>query len=183
MVKGMGSLTINALLMGLSVATLTYTIVYSNKELSKRKKKDAEKELKGIKQKLRVGTLCVKGVSFGVTLYGMYTASNNVSPISIILTTLLLIVWIISVLAELLSWAFEMEWKYFEKGLEYDLLLGEERDALARVFAKSKNQEKDKIVQKLEEMVQEEREETLQKVKTGIDKAVDGIKSIFTKGA
>ncbi len=183
MIVGNGRLLINAVLLGLTVTTLIYTVVYSQKDLSKKARKKVEKELKEVKRKLRVGSLIVKGVSFACVLYGMYTSATTVTPINIILTTLLLIGWILSVIGELAVWLFEKESAYLFTGFKYDITFGEERDAIANFIAKSKNNDKDKIILELEELVREKREEKQEKLKAGINQIVDGVKNVFTKGA
>ena len=180
MVMGNGGLLINAALMGVSITTLIFTIIYSRKDLSKKERKQAKKQLKEVKKGLRIGSLVIKGVSFVTVLYGMYTSANTVTPINIILTTLLLIVWIISVMVELAGWLFEKEKDYILTGLKYDITLGEERDSFANLIGK--HNEKDKIILELEELVEEEREDKLKKVKAGIDSVVEGVRNIF-KGA
>ena len=183
MIMGMGSLLINAVLMALSIATLIYTIIYSKKELIKKQKKKAKKDLKEVKKKIHIGELVVKGVSLIVSLYGMHTATNTVSPITIIFTTIILILWILSVLVEIIVWIGKKEIEYLSAGLKYDITFGEERDAIANFIAKSKNNDKDKIILELEELVQDEREEKQEKLKSGINQIVAGVKNVFTKGA
>lgn len=183
MLMGWGRLLINATLMGLTIATLVYTIVYSRKDLSKKAKKQAKEDLKKFKRRLRVCSLFVKGVSFAVTLYGMASMSNNVLPINIVFTTLLLIVWIISAVTELTAWIIETEKEYFEKAFDYDRKFGEERDFVAGLIGKSSLSPKDKILAELAELVEEERASNVQKVVNGVQQAVDSVKAIFNKGA
>ena len=78
----------------------------------KKQKKKAKKDLKEVKKKIHIGELVVKGVSLIVSLYGMHTATNTVSPITIIFTTIILILWILSVLVEIIVWIGKKEIEY-----------------------------------------------------------------------
>ena len=156
MITDTGSFLINTALLTLTGATLVYTIVYSSKEFSKKDKAE-KRQYKEIKRDLRVGRCIVKGLSLAITLYGMYTSTNSVSPLSIIFTTLLIIVWLISVLFEVFAWVVEKEVEYFMTGLNYDLTLGEERDRLANAISKTKGVNPNKTLEELKKLVEEER--------------------------
>ena len=59
------------------------------------------KQLKKIVRRIyKVIKYSMKTFTLGVMVYGIYTASTNVSAISIILTTLMIIMWVLQLLLE-----------------------------------------------------------------------------------
>ncbi len=90
-----GNLIVNCVLLGLLV-------VYTIFELCTRYKIN---ELKNVRKQIRrlytCSRLFVRAVSLGIILYGIYTANMDMTAFSIILTTLMLIAWIMQVLMEI----------------------------------------------------------------------------------
>ena len=64
--------------------------------------------------------LIVKAFSLGFTLYAMYTASEAVNPLAIILTGLMIIVWILQFLFELILLVIEMKIQLIYEGIRMD---------------------------------------------------------------
>ena len=176
-----GSIIINSVLLGLTIVTLIYTIVYSRKGETKKEKKKAKRVLKSVKHKLKVGTLIVKGISFVVTFYGMYISTNSTSPISIIFTTLMLIMWILSVMLEVFSFLIEIDIDYIKEGLKYDVTLSEARLGIAKLITSDVAVQLDPKVEKLKKFVDEAREERKENFKGNISKIVSGVKELIVK--
>lgn len=70
-----------------------------------------DKELKSLKKFIKKSykslKMITKTFSLGVVIYGIYTASTNVSAISIILATLMIIMWVLQLLFEVIIGIFE----------------------------------------------------------------------------
>ena len=177
-----GIFIINLVLLGLSVATLVYTIIYSCKEMTKKEKKQAKKELKVKKHYLKVGSLIVKGISFAITLYGMFVSVTTTSPVSIILTTIMLIIWALSCIIEIATIFVEWEIDYIMVGLKYDVNLTEARDGLAQVISPNVVVNNDPKIEKLKEFVEEERNQQKANVVNALNSVGEKVKNFF-KGA
>ena len=94
-ITGIGNLIINIVLLSLFSAYTIFVITTRNMKI-----KFAKKVVKRI---YKISRLLVRGISLGASIYGIYIAVNNVKPITIILTTLMLIVWVIQVVVELIK--------------------------------------------------------------------------------
>ena len=173
LIMGSGDLIINIILLGLSLATFIYTIIYSHSSTTKKEKQQAKKT----KHWLKMGSLIVKAISFGITLYGMYVSSTTTSPISIIFTTLMLIVWILSVVVEVATIFVEIEVDYIIEGLKYDVTLSEAREGLAKIVSPNVIIQQNSKIEKLQKIVETEREEQKEKVLGALNKA----KNLFKK--
>lgn len=89
-----GILWANIALLTISVAYFVIFLIATVDKLSKRMKK-----LKKISQNIHTRTkLLIKLFTLGVNLYGIYAATANVTPFSIILTTLSILAWVLQAL-------------------------------------------------------------------------------------
>lgn len=87
-----GILAVNIIMLGALLFYIVFDTITHNKDL-KLLKKIVRRIYKVIKYLMKTFTL-------GVMVYGIYTASTNVSAISIILTTLMIIMWVLQLLLE-----------------------------------------------------------------------------------
>ena len=89
----MGNVFVNCILLGLfSIYMILDSVVYNKK--FKTFYKMVRRSYKGLK-------FITKTFSLGVMIYSIYTAANNVSPISIILATLMIVAWVMQLLLEI----------------------------------------------------------------------------------
>ncbi len=100
-----GDFMVNVILLGLTGLFFIVSIVCGRKDLSQKDKTLTKRT----KHMLNVSLIVVKAYMLGSILYGMFIATSTVSPISIILTTLLIVCWVISVVVELVRLLFERE--------------------------------------------------------------------------
>ena len=104
-----GNIIANACLLIISALFLFFQMVYGKKELSKKDKKIAKKKLNKASHVLTISQIVVKAYSLGVIFYTMLIASNEISPITIVLTTLMIILWVLSFVMEIVKLLFEFE--------------------------------------------------------------------------
>jgi hypothetical protein len=76
---------------------------------------------KVIKRSYGVVRFGIRAFTLGATIYGFYTASTNVNPISTVLTTLMIIMWVLQVLLELVSNIFEDKKDLVLAGINKDI--------------------------------------------------------------
>lgn len=88
-----GNVIVNIVLISLFFLYTVLDILTHNKDF-KLLKKIIRRSYKSIK-------LLTKTFSLGVMIYGIYMATTNVSPISIILATLMIILWVLQLLFEI----------------------------------------------------------------------------------
>ena len=163
-----GNFIANVILLPTTIAMLVVTII-----LSKVEKRPTRRKLRLTKRVLKWSKLLVNAFSLGVTLYGMFIAASMVSPISIILTTLLIIMWIIKVLVEILTEVFEHFMKIFMEGITKDLIDIKQNN---QWFFEPKAFATEKV-----ELVKEKAGETIEVVKSGANDIFGKVKSIFQK--
>ena len=96
---GSGNLTINIVLTALFIVYTFLDLITKNKEL-KSLKKFIKKSYTWIK-------FVTKTFTLGIIVYGVYTATTHVTPFSIILVTLMIILWALQLLFEIVISIFE----------------------------------------------------------------------------
>lgn len=94
-----GNLIVNIVLLSLFSLYAILDLLTSKKDY-KFFKRFIRKSYKGLK-------ITTKAFSLGVMIYGIYIATYNVAPISIILATLMIIMWVLEVLFEIVLSIFE----------------------------------------------------------------------------
>ena len=94
-----GNFVVNVVLLSLFSFYTLLDVITHGKEL-KSLKRFIKKSYKWLK-------MLTKTFSLGVMIYSIYTASTNVSPISIILATLMIILWVLQLLFEIVIELFE----------------------------------------------------------------------------
>ena len=115
-----GETFVNVILLILTVFTLVITILCNKKFLTKKEKKEHKVKLYKIKHAIKFSKILTKAYSLGIVLYSMYFANAYISPFSIIFTTLMLIMWLASVVFELFILFFNKEKELFMSSLEKD---------------------------------------------------------------
>lgn len=94
-----GNLVANIVLLSLFSLYAILDLVTGKKDY-KLFKRFIWKSYKGLK-------ITTKAFSLGVMIYGIYIAASNISPISIILVTLMIIMWVLEILFEIVISIFE----------------------------------------------------------------------------
>lgn len=96
---GRGSLTVNAVLLSVSVAYLIFFSVMEVRlgSMSRRERRLERRRVKGVKRAYKWIKLTAKTFNLAVLLYGIYVGSESATPISTIITTLMIIVWVLEV--------------------------------------------------------------------------------------
>ena len=111
-----GNFIANLIILPITVIMFVLSVFVDLSEEKKTKRK-----LKGTKHIFKWGKILTNAFSLGVTLYGMFIAASMVSPLSIILTTLLIIMWIIKVMIEVLIMTVEHLYYMLENSVKEDL--------------------------------------------------------------
>lgn len=107
-----GNFYVNVTLLGLYVVYTLFELLTYNKDM-KRAKKIIFRSYKWSK-------LAIKTFTLGSMLYGIYVAAYDVDAISIILATLMIIIWILEVLLEVLIFVIEPKVKLIIAGVLTD---------------------------------------------------------------
>lgn len=94
-VTGLGYLWANIALLAVILLYFIFTVITQNIKM-----KTAKKRVKRTYKWIKIG---IKAITLGATLYGIYIAANAVNPISIIITTLMIILWVLETLLEIIS--------------------------------------------------------------------------------
>ena len=94
-----GNFFVNVILLGLFSSYTIFDLLTHKKDF-KPLKKFIRRSYKGIK-------FFAKTFTLGVMIYGIYTASISVSAISIILATLMIIMWVLQLLLEIVIEIFD----------------------------------------------------------------------------
>ena len=61
--------------------------------------------------------IAIKAFTLGAAIYGLYTAANNVTAISIVLTTLMIIMWVLETILEIVIEVISKEAELLISGL------------------------------------------------------------------
>lgn len=85
------------------------------------RKRNVKKVKKVVQRSYSVVKFSIRAFTLGATIYGLYTASTNVNPISTVLTTLMIIMWVLQVLMELVGYVFEDKKDLLLAGINKDL--------------------------------------------------------------
>lgn len=107
-----GNIYVNIVLISLYVVYTLFELITYKKAIKKAKKIIA-RSYKWLK-------LFIKAFTLSSTLYGIYVATSNVDGISIILATLMIIVWILQVLLEIIVLVIEPKVKLIIAGVLTD---------------------------------------------------------------
>ncbi len=108
-----GNFIVNVILLSTLAIYFLFDLFTRNKD-NKQLKKIVRRSYKIIKYSMKTFTI-------GVMVYGIYTASTNVTPISIVLTTLMIIMWAIQLLFEMVVEIFEDKKDLIVAGLGKDI--------------------------------------------------------------
>lgn len=111
---GAGVRPANAILFGLSVAYLAFFLFVSMGKASKLKKK---------KLVSRIFTRCkqlIKLFTLGVMIYGIYATTTHVTPLSVILSAMMIVGWILQIVFEVILKYFLSKAQFILEGLEAD---------------------------------------------------------------
>ena len=104
----LGNMIANIVFLVITSVFLVFNAFYDGKKLSKKEKK----QKRDTKRVIKAVRLLTSAYSLAATIYAMYSATTAVDPISIILTTILLAIWAISVLIELVCFIISLEISY-----------------------------------------------------------------------
>ncbi len=111
-----GNLIANVILLCLTISSFFFSIFLDRKSLKKQEKQNYKKG----KHVLTILKILIKAYTLGATLYAMYVSTVAVNPVSIILTTFLILLWVISVLVEIIVLIFELEYYRMLDAVEKD---------------------------------------------------------------
>ena len=153
LIFNIGNFIANVALLIVCGLLLVINLVYGKKELSKKQKKIVKEKTKKAKNLLKLCKLVVKTYSLGVILYAMVFSNYTASPIYIIITTLMIIVWIINVMTELIKGIFNLERDRILRGLKEDFdwvektknFANEQVEQIKQVSVQAVEQAKEKI--------------------------------------
>ena len=108
-------------------------------------KKQIRTMKKVVKRSYAAVRLLLKGFTLATSIYSIYMASTNVTPISIILATLMIILWLLQVLFEIILIVLEEEVEFLVAAVHEDIL--KPISKVTNVWAKVTGGEKQEYVQ------------------------------------
>lgn len=111
-----GNVVANAILLCLSFSSFCFAVVLDINALKKQEKRNFKKG----KHVLTTLKILIKAYTLGASLYAMYVSTVGVNAVSIIITTLLILLWVISVLVEIIVLIFELEYYRMLDAIEKD---------------------------------------------------------------
>lgn len=113
---GSGNKIVNISLLVISIGYFVfYVITYEKKDKH-------SKELKRtVKRALKWYKISASALTLVTMIYGIYTASENTSPFSLILVAIMVIVWVMQVIFELAYYAIEARVNLFKSAFEVDV--------------------------------------------------------------
>ena len=121
-----GNLIANIVLASLFVAYTIFDFVTSKKEIKEAKRI--------VKRGYKWSKLLIKTFTLGAMLYGIYTATTNVSAISTILATLMIILWVLQVLLEIVVEVIEDKVNIVIEAFKEDIdIKGNIQDAIQKI--------------------------------------------------
>jgi len=109
-VTGLGNLVVNIILLSLLVVYLILDLII-----------DDRKARRYIRHGYHWIKLALRAFTLGTALYGVYEASQNITPFNIILLTLMIILWIIQFIFEILVIIFERKKDFVLEAIEKDV--------------------------------------------------------------
>lgn len=104
----------------INIILLTSLLAYSIFEFITHKK-DLKLLKRIVRRSYKIIKFTTKGFTLGMMLYGLYTASVNASPISIILATLMIIMWVLQLLFEIVIEIFDSKKDLIVAGFDKDI--------------------------------------------------------------
>ena len=165
LIMGIGNLIINIIL---TVLFVTYTLY----EFISFKKKNykVKRILKRVYNWLKIG---IKTFTLGSSIYGIYIASSNVSGISIILATLMIILWILQIGLELVIFLFEDKIRLIIAGFYKDF---EFVRKIGNFFSKDKEKDEEDYSSEIQILSKQIEKEKLEKQSKKINKNFVNVK-------
>lgn len=112
-----GILAINIILLAISVAYFVFFLVTT----SFGKTPDGKELRKTVARIFKWCKILIKPVTLGFAFYGIYTADGNAASISIILTILMLLGWILQIVFEVLVMLVEIRVEQFKAAVSLDV--------------------------------------------------------------
>ena len=107
-----GNIIINTLLLALTISYSIFEFCTKNIE---------DKDFKKISKKIySFSKLFLRAVSLGGTIYGLYSSSITTSPITTVVLTLMIILWILQILLELVTCIMEKYLDFVITGIKQD---------------------------------------------------------------
>ena len=116
LIVGVGIFIANVFLLGVSTAYLIFWLVMSKKETAddKQTKKRIGKVFKRCKQ-------IIKLVTLGIAVYGIYTTASNVTPLSVVITALMIVGWVLQTLCEIVFHYVVKKGEFLFEGFKADI--------------------------------------------------------------
>lgn len=157
LISKIGNIYVNISLLVLTFAYLVFFIImYGKKSKAKRYVRRAYKWSK----------LTINAFTLGVAVYGIYLTFNNANPLTIVLTAVMVILWILQVLLEIVIYYFENRKDLLISSLELDF----------EFITKPANTVSN-IVRKISGKETIERSTVPEKIKRSLDKMAENHKS------
>lgn len=116
LIVGLGNVIVNAILLSLLVAYSIFDLITTKK--GRKQTKNLRRKVGHVYAGIKIG---VRTFTLGVTLYSIYYSASSVKPLSIILTTFMLLTWIIQVVLEIFKYLFESKSKLILAGWQKDM--------------------------------------------------------------
>ena len=151
-----GNLIANIVLASLFVAYTIFDFVTSKKEIKEAKRI--------VKRGYKWSKLLIKTFTLGAMLYGIYTATTNVSAISTKLATLMIILWVLQVLLEIVVEVIEDKVNLVIEAFKEDIdIKGNIQDAIQKI--KGNEIEESRNIKMLTKRIKDRKEKKKEKQK------------------
>ena len=110
LIAGLGFVWLNIPLLAIAVVALVFLFLDKHK-----------KAKKFVKKMSKYCTRCIKLFSLVLTMYGLYATSSSLQPLDVVLTAMLIVVWLLQVIFDLLSYLIVSRFDMFMAALEADV--------------------------------------------------------------
>ena len=144
-----GHIAANIFLVSLYLSYFVFEIVTRDTDLKKTRR--------AIRRSYRVTRITVNAVSLAIMLYGIYTATTSIEPISIILATLMIISWVLQLLLAITVEIVESKVDLLVAGWNKDMEDLKPKNIIGNVFKWGKDQAEDEKPKSREMQILEER--------------------------
>ena len=115
-IANISNMHVNITLCILSVCYLIFFLVIHSKH-----DKFAKVTKRIVRRSYKWSKLAINCFTLGVAVYGIYLTSNNANVITVVLTALMIIFWIMQVILEIIIYFFEQKYDLLIAGLERDV--------------------------------------------------------------
>jgi len=156
LIAQIGNVAANIILASLYVAYTAFEIITRNKNLRQARRI--------VRRSYHFAKIGINALTLGIMLYGIYTATTNVKPISIILATLMIILWVLQLLLAIIVEVVESKAHLVAAGWSKDMQDLKPKNIIGGIFKRNRDEDetedtlKSRELEILERRVKQDRE-------------------------